>query len=332
MTAVWENIDPVEAEGRLRALRRRLAELDDVLQGQQAILRENPESFAFKLSCESLVQIQKRLGHELVDLVRYRVNEQVAFALEGSKFAAHTASLGYLGVFLMRIQKLYSSIAQAIKTGPTLRGPIASDISIATELRLADVYPSSFGMKMFVPSNFDLMGNSIASDTLESMFQLLKATDDEQKIMRVSGEYGRRTFGHLRHVASLLRGANATLKIDWTDYTGTQHNWVSGPDATSRIIASLDNFTETRSEQRRLTARLVGASLLRNRFELLLLDKSTVEGKFVLGLGPNVTEAFGAICDATVHETEIHDKVSGETKTYYSLTTIEKSALSGVTP
>lgn len=332
MTTVWMDIDPVEAEGQLRALRRRLAELDDALQGQQAILRENPESFAFKLSCESLLQIQKRLRNELVKLVRFRVNEQVAIALEGSKFAEHSASLGYLGYFLIRIQKLYSSIAQAIKTGPTLRGPIGSDISLATELRLANVYPSSFGMKMFVPSSFDLMGNSVASDTLESMFQLLKATDDEQKIMSLSGEYGRRTFGHLRHVASLLRDANATLKIDWTDYTGTQHNWVSSHDTTSRIIMSIDNITVTRSEQRRLTARLVGASLLRNRFELLLLDRSTLEGKFVSGLGPAITDAFGAICDATVDETEIHDKVSGQTKTYYSLKSIEKPFPSGESP
>lgn len=57
MTPIWGNIEQVEAEGRLRGLRRRLAELDEALQGQQAILREKPESFAFKLSCDSLIQI-----------------------------------------------------------------------------------------------------------------------------------------------------------------------------------------------------------------------------------------------------------------------------------
>jgi hypothetical protein len=324
VTSVWENIEPVEAEGRLRSLRRRLAELDEALQGQQAILRENPESFAFKLACESLLQIQKRLREELVELVRYRRNEQITFALGGSNFADNSASLGNLGVFLIRLQKLYSSIAQAIRTGPTLRGPIAVDIRAATELRLADVYPSSFGMQMFVPSGFDLMGNSISSEALEAMFQLLVSTNNEQKLMRLSGEYGRRTLGHLRHVATTLREVSATLNINWTDYTGTQHNWVSGPDTTALIIEYLDNITETRSEQRQITGRLVGASLLRNRFELLLPDRSLIEGKFVSGLAAAITDAFGAMCAVTVDETEVRDKVSGETKTYYSLKEIER--------
>jgi len=325
VTSIWENIEPVEAEGRLRGVRRRLAELDEALQGQQAILRENPESFAFKLSCESLLQIQTRLRDELVELVRHRRNEQITFALGGAQFADNSASLGTLGVFLIRLQKLYSSIAQAISTGPTRRGPIAVDIRAATELRLADVYPSSFGMQMFVPSGFDLVGNSISSEALDAMFQLLMSTDDDQKLMRLSGEYGRRTFGHLRQVATVLREASATLKINWTDYTGTQHNWVSDPDATLRIIEHLDKITETRSEQRQFSGRLVGASLLRNRFELLLPDRSMIEGKFISGLGAAITDAFGEICTVTVDETEVRDKVSGETKTYYSLKAIERA-------
>lgn len=121
--------------------------------------------------------------------MRHRISKQVAFSLAGSAFADNSASLGNLGVFFIRLQKLYSSIAQAIRTGPTLRGPIAAEIRAATELRLADVYASSFGMKMYVPAGFDLMGNSISSDALEAFFQLLRATTVESDLMRLSGEY-----------------------------------------------------------------------------------------------------------------------------------------------
>ena len=70
------------------------------------------------------------------------------------------------------------------------------------------------------------MGHSVASEALEAMFQLLKAAEDEQAQTQLSGEFGRRTFSHLTNVAEALRQADATLKVDWVDYAGTQHGWV----------------------------------------------------------------------------------------------------------
>jgi hypothetical protein len=324
MINIWNNINAVEAEDRLRGIRRRLADLDLVLQNQQSILKDSPNSFAFKLSCDSLIQIQERLRVEFYDLLRNRSTEQVTFCLEGKEFGNHSASMGYLGVFFIRLQKLYTSIAQAIQTGPTRRGPIAAELRQATELRLADVFPSSFGMKTFVESDFNLFGQSVASDSLESMFQLLKASEDDQSLMRLSGELGRRACNHLNHVAGLLKSAEATLKIDWTDYTGTQNNWTSTPEKISRIIGQLNKITETRSEEKVLNGRLVGASLLRNRFEIVLVNGETIEGKFVSGLSSDIKNCFGYECKATVDETELYDKVSEDRQTYYSLTAIQK--------
>jgi hypothetical protein len=327
MISIWKNIDANEAEVRSRGLRRRLADLDQALQAQQAILRDNPDSFAFKLSCNSLIQIQGRLRSELYSLLSHRSNEQISFALGGRKFANHSASMGYLGIFLIRLQKLYTSIAQAIQTGPTRRGRIALELQQATELRLADVFPSSFGMKVCVESGFNLLGQSVASESLEHMFQLLKSSENEQLLMRFSGELGRRTCNHLNHLATLLQSEEATLKIDWIDYTGTQNNWISTPEKISRIINQINKITEIKSEEKELVGRLVGASLLRNRFEFLLADRKTIEGKFVSGLSSEITDAFGSICTVTVDETEIYDTVSGERQTYYSLTAIQKDEL-----
>ena len=117
---LWQKVDC--------GLRRRLADLDEALQGQQKILQKNPESFAFKLSCDSLLEIKTRLQQELVELVRHRSHERVTFALQGHQFNDNSASIGYLGTFILRLQKLYSSLAQAITTGPTRRGPIAAAI------------------------------------------------------------------------------------------------------------------------------------------------------------------------------------------------------------
>lgn len=323
MIAVWKDIDPLDAEGRLRGLRRRLAELDDAIKGQQAILRERPESFAFQLSCNSLLQMQEALRQEFSVLIRHRTNEKIDLALDGNRFIGHSASLGHLGFFFLRLQKLYSSIAQAIRTGPTLRGPIAEEIRSATDLRLSATYPSSFGMTLYVPTSFDLMGNSIAADSLDTMFQLLTSSCDEKRLMQFSGELGRRTFSHLRHVASSIYYAEADFKIEWSDFTGTRHTWETNANVAREIIQNLSNITETRSGERLLTGRLVGASLLRNRFELLLTDNTLVEGKVIADLSDAIRKAFGTVCKVRVNETEILDRGTGDRRTYYALIMID---------
>jgi hypothetical protein len=174
-------------------------------------------------------------------------------------------------------------------------------------------------MEMYVASEFDPMGHSVASEALEAMFQLLKAAEDDEALMQLSGELGRRTFSHLTHVAEALRQADATLKVDWVDYAGTQHAWSSSETATERILSYFSKTSETRSEMKAFEGRLVGASLMKNRFELLLLDRRTIEGKFIATLGPTIARSFGQLCHATVDETEFHDKATGENRIYYSL-------------
>lgn len=323
MTEAWRGIDSASAESRLRGLRRRLAELDEALQGQQRILRDRPDSFAFRLSCKSLLELQGRLKGELISLVQHRDHETVKVALSGRAFLDHSASLAHLGTFLIRLQKLYSSVAQAITSGPTLRGPIAQAIRSATDLKLAAVYPSSFGMELRVPSQFDILGNSVAANALDSMFALLRAAEDEAKLSEISGEMGRRTAAHLTQVASSLRKEGTELAIWWTDYAGTQYTWESSTAATDRIINYYNTTTETRSETKRMVGLLVGASLLRNRFELLLQDRNTIQGKFIPSLVPAVARRFGQVCSATVDETEQLDKATGQRRTYYTLRELE---------
>ena len=59
---LWEDIDPVEAEARMRGLVRRLSELDAALTTAQHIRAQNPHSFSAELSLESLTRSMGRTG------------------------------------------------------------------------------------------------------------------------------------------------------------------------------------------------------------------------------------------------------------------------------
>lgn len=319
----WKEIEmAAEYERILFGIRRRLSELDQALKANQNILIDMPDSFAFRLSLHGLLKMKTNLRADLVAILRHRKREIITISLDGNKFSKHTASLSELGHFLVRLQALYTSIAQAIKTGPTLRGRIAAAIQAPTEMRMASVFPSSFGMNLFVQSEFDLHGNSISSDALDSLFQLLTSCEKEPDLMRLSGELGRRAFNHLRRMATDLRNTSSQIKIEWSDYTGTQHVWDADSVKSSTIVDRIDNITETNSTLKTISGRLVGASLLKNRFEILTGDMKLIEGKVVSGLTESLEQHFGDNCHAEIVETELLDKGNQDRKTYYTLVSL----------
>lgn len=322
MTAVWKDIDPNQAEAALRSLQRRIAELEVALRDQSKILEARPNSFAFKLGHQSLIEMQNKLHSEQTELLAHRVAEKLDIALDGGAFGNNTANVGALGVLLIRLQKLYSSIAQSIAQGPTLRGPIATGIMELTELRLASTYPSSFGMSLIVAPRTELVANSLPSDALAGMFSLLSSSNNENDFMRLSGELGGRSVNHLKHIARILGTKDSELSLEWSDSTGIKHYWhASSVDARS-MLNRLELIKETRSESKVMTGRIVGASLLRNRFEMIRDDGVLVEGKITSTAVGAVANAFGHVCSVHIDETEVADYASGITKTYYSLTAI----------
>lgn len=321
---VWRNIDPVEAETRLAVIRRRDAELDEAFKNQIVMQRHHPNSFAVSLATKSLEARRDIIASEIKDLLRYRVNEPVRLSLDGSSFHDHSAGIGTLAIFLIRFQKLYSAVAQAIQTGPTLRGPIALALREATELRLAELYPSSFGMELYVPTQLDIMGRSVSADSLYKMFELLQSSDDDKKLMEMSGTLGGRVVSHLRSLASQLSNSETIINLSWNDYTGNTNLWSSSSDNSRKIVANLKEIIHVSSSKKTYVGVLGGGSLFRHSFELRRSDDGAlIEGSMLPVLLDDMKENFGKSCVVDVDETEVTDKASGEKKTYYILTGIK---------
>lgn len=316
---LWHNIDSSVAEAELRGLNRRLAELDEAMKSGQRLYADNPNSFAAQLSLESLSQLQERLQSERVALLQHRKRERVAIALRGEGFIDHTANVGQLGYFLVRMQGLYQSIAQAITSGPRPRGPVSQDILKSTDLRFADVFPSSFGMEIFVVSSFDEYGESTSVSSLQTLFNLLNAARREQEIIRLSGELGQRSLGHLRRVLHDLQRAGAGLSLSWIDSAGTEYTWSADTDDIVQLNRNVAGFEENYVGERTLEGALIGASLLRNRFEFMDMNRQVLEGKITRAIKPKLREFFGRWCSIRLDQVDIYDSHSGETKSYFTM-------------
>lgn len=327
MTAVWEGIDPNLAEQTLRATGRRLRDLEEALVSQHALLQTKPGSFAFSLGYESLLQLQHRLLSERSQLLTHRVAERVDIALEGQSFHKDGASAGSLGALLIRLQKLYSSIAQAITEGPTLRGPLSGQIMAATELRLASTFPSSFGMSLVVEREAGARNVShLPSATFERLFGLLATAHTPEAVMQVTGELGGRVLNHYLHVANILRSTDSSLKLEWSDSEGIKHYWLTSAKQAAETVALLHGIKAVESVTLHLTGRIVGASLLRNRFEMMTDDGQVIEGKVTGNALRSISDYFGQIAKVELDRTTVNDNRSGEAKVYYALASIDSIA------
>lgn len=319
MTSAWRNIDPNKAEAMLRGLNRRLADLEGSLAAQQICLRNEPDSFAFRLGCKSLMMLQERLAQERIELLRHRVAEKINIAIEGADFARNSANIGTLGTFLIRMQKLFNSVAQSITSGPKMRGPIPTDILKGTNLQLASTYPSSFGMSLFVDAGRDLIGESLASSSLKSLFELLDAVTRDDGISDASAQYGSRSLNHLRHMSAVLSRADAKMNLEWSDYSGIKHYWHVDAQQATEIEKRISSVKEINSEVIEISGMLVGASLLRNRFELVSDDQTLIQGVMGADVRAKIKDAFGLRCTGTFDMTEILDITRDNLQTYYIL-------------
>lgn len=324
---IWRDIEPDTAEAQMRGLTRRLAEIEEALEHSQRMLVAAPDSFAARLGWESLWSMQGALERERLELVKHRARERITVALSGPSFDNHTADLGNLGVFLIRLQKLYTSIAQAVTVGPRLRGPIGRELSSATTLRFADVFASSFGMELFVDQKFDIFGESVASSALQTLFNLLSSTTRETEISRLSAELGPRAVNHLRHVLDDLARADAGLSLKWNDTSGTEYRWTANDDEVKTLKQNASRFKTISSEPVSVEGFLIGASLLRDRFEFLADDRIVYDGKIAKTAKAAIRESFGRRCIAVFDRVVVVESVTGEQRTYFTMTGVTNPEL-----
>lgn len=98
-----------------------------------------------------------------------------------------------VGRFVGNLQRLLDAIGQAIWEEPTSTGPISKAVRERTQLDIVGAYAGSLGLIFETNKEDDLHGNSLARNSLEGLFDLLEASEDDlqQKVLspRVAKNY-----------------------------------------------------------------------------------------------------------------------------------------------
>ena len=302
------NTNAEHAEMRVRWLREQLIAADTAIAAQQRIIAADGPAEIYLLSIESLRSSQRKLEHELAELMSARETEFVDFALQGRKYDGHRASAKALAVVLEGMQKLYERVGQAMGTPyPTLVIPQA--IKLQCQLEVAGFFPSSFGSRFAAQTRTDLTGSSLPETSLAATFDLFNTDNPVEQAARL----GQRVMVQYRHVVNTLIKAEATPKATWHTPDGQERSWIADETALITLANRLANIKESPVRQVQATGVLTGASLRRRKFEFFG-DEGAITGKAPDELAAKVTQCFGKPCTITYTETRYIDETTDQEK------------------
>jgi hypothetical protein len=311
----------------LRRVEEALAHIPDGITGEAADLMNL-----------GAVQHRDALTEEL-DLAR---RPSLDVVLEGLPVIGHEVRIDALARLLHSLQGSISSVAQATVGKATSRAPIQVSLRESTSLRLASVYPGSFGAVLRGPLQpeaqddplFDFEDSvpSLLDESVETVLQIvdlaLADSPDDGPIIDAVLPLGSRTFKHLKDLADVIMSERLEAKIRFVAPSSVPHETSLNPRGAARLRDVLGR-NRASEETETMQGHLGSASEIRNRIELQTAT-DLIPAKVVEDLVPELREYFGRDVDATFQVTTVVSLPTGVERRSYLLTGLSMRAEPGV--
>jgi hypothetical protein len=189
--------------------------------------------------------------------------------------------IGEFGEVLTSLQDLANAIGQYCDGEPTLKGPIAAGILNATKLKATQIFEGSFGVQIKASEVSDLFENSLTSDVLQELSQLLEIADDEDRVSNKLHVLKGRVASKYRKFLKALSRADSPLTINWGSPNDERGASIELSKDQIRNIYILVNKIDTdMSEAVEFRAELLGLDVKTKRFRVKnIADDQDYSGK-----------------------------------------------------
>lgn len=284
----------------LRQTRKDLIALEETLIIQKQLCDEEPSSFAYSLAYRSLRARQDELNRCLQYLLSQRDEEVFKTRISGNGVGKGIIPIATLGDCLIGLQKVITNTAQSLQNGDKKRGKIPMEIIRATELSMTQqIEAASFGITLVGKTGPSLMSGSLLATSIECFFDLVNAGDKIENVIPLAGKIGNRSLNRYKEWISQLLSHKVNIETTWIDLEGETRHWAASPYELSAISVALEEIIKTEPVFKEIQGFLLGASLIRDRFEFISLDEGDkITGNIAHKAKPAAKECFGQLCNA----------------------------------
>jgi hypothetical protein len=289
----------------------------------RSLLRERETDtsadFMSRLGADNLRAHVEDLQEQLRAAKKARAVEVLEVRLRGRVAEAGTIPLYLLAELASKLADSIHATSQKLKSGRRVRR-ISPTIVDLLDLRLADLAPGS--TRLFISGNIepDLFGESLLETSLESLFELFDASDEDALAQMVS-TVGIRSARGIREFLTTLKAAELDVEFSWRTGENRVHFWRGDYQAISRMSRRLGAFRMVEPSYISVRGSVVALSA-RGKFELDA-DGKLYAGSFPADLLPQVTNLhIGEDVSATIEQTVIINTVTRVEKANYALVAI----------
>ncbi|MGA8135919.1 MAG: DUF6575 domain-containing protein [Pseudomonas gingeri] len=161
-----------------------------------------------------------------------------------------------LGLVLTTFQELANSLGQYCRGDVTLKGSISADVLEQTKFKATQIFDGSFGIQLKSKSISDLLGDSLVSDVLMELTNLVESRDNEDnisnKLHQLKGRVASKYRAFLREVSKL----DSPMKLHWGSPNGerghaltlSRHEIRSAFEIVSKIDTDMSESVVFRAE------------------------------------------------------------------------------------
>lgn len=275
----------------------------------------------------NLSEIRDDLRADLEDARRARLD----VVLEGLPVAGHEVRVDALAKLLHSLQEAVSSVAQAITGKATARASIPGPLRDATALRLAAVYPGSFGAVLRGPVEregveeplfeLDESGPTLLDDAVSRVLEIvaLAAVDDpnDSSIIDAVLPLGARSFKHLNELSGTILDEEMSARLAFASPSAEPRS-VLLTKVGARALSDALGRNRLTEDQEVLAGHLGTVSDIRNRIELQT-EERIISARVIDELVPQLADYYSRHVTATFDVTLLRSLVTGEERRSYVL-------------
>jgi len=305
-----------------------LADIIIKISDTQAAIREvesamalSPTRSALQLSYNSLMKRHEILEAKFIkyasddhlDVCSYRVFSE----------ADNIYPIFAFGSALRDFQKWFSSIYDALKTGPKQRARLSADIIAESSLNLAFTYPGSIGIAMTIPSERMLFENDLQRAMVKST-EMLRAINSDQ-VHQFVQELGAASIRSLYLWVTDHVNANLGVDIQWITKESSVAKISAGVErmrALKQAIEETSDIEETVFETR---GWLVGADTQKHTFHMVFVGADEMRGKMSESIGDSYTVELPQQYIAKIRKTAFINYATDEEKVTYFIESLRRT-------
>ncbi|CAM3245187.1 hypothetical protein NODU109028_06280 [Nocardioides dubius] len=238
-------------------LREQIAELE-------ALSNETTESRSF--ATRMMMRGIEQMHADLTDAVDLALRPQLKVVIDGAPVKGHEIRVDALSRLLYSLQESISSVAQALTGKATERASLPGLIRDTTSLRLAAVFPGSFGATLRGPVDKKVeemieAGQDPLFPQEEVVTLLDQAVDavldvidlaaaegtDDGPIIEAVLPLGGRAFKHLKDLSDAIVDRDMTASLDWNHLGHETRHATVNKESARRLndVLTMNRVTET---------------------------------------------------------------------------------------